>query len=98
MVSVTPITTKYTPASKKSAVPTEPITAIGVSNQSPVIKGFPKKIGNKPLRIDNDNPIGISVFGVNENKDNVSLVVLANECKTKAIEAISPPTKPPPDR
>ena len=98
MVSVTPITTKYTPASKKSAVPTDPITAIGVSNQSPVIKASPEKTGNKPLKIDKDNPIGISVFGVKENKDKVSLVVLANECNTKAIEAISPPTNPPPDR
>ena len=73
--------------SKNKAVPTEPITAIGVSSQSPVIKGFPKKTGSNPLKIDIEDPIGISVFGENLNNFKVSLVVCANECNTKAIEA-----------
>jgi len=71
---------------------------MGFSNQSPVIKAFPENTGINPLRIDIDNPIGIRVLGVNENSERVAFVVWAKECNTKAMEATSPPTNPPPER
>lgn len=98
MVNTTPITTKYTPISKNKAVPTAPITGTDSANHTPVITGNPTKTGSIALRIDKDRPIPIKRMGENWNKAKVCLVLYAKECKTKAIEAINPPTNPPPER
>lgn len=84
--------------SKNKAVPTEPITAMGSSIHNPVMNALPENIGNNPLINDKESPIGIKVLGENRKSDKVSFVVCANECKTNAIEAINPPTNPPPER
>lgn len=98
IVNTTPITTKYTPKSKIKAVPKAPITTTDSANQTPVINGSPINVGSKPLKKAIISPVGIRYMGLYLNKATVLLVLYAKECNTKAIEAISPPTKPPPDK
>lgn len=59
IVSITPITTKYTPISKNKGVPKCSMIGNGRSDQTPVKKGKSRKIGKIPVKIHNDKPIGI---------------------------------------
>src|SRR5690606_8817085 len=96
MVSTTPITTRYTPKSKNSAVPNEPTMGYFPSNHIPVIGGSPNNMGRITLAPEMPNPMGSSDKGFLPSSFMVASVPLAKLCSTKAMEATSPPTNPPP--
>lgn len=79
MVSVEPITTKYTPMSKKSAEPTIPISCSGSSYQSPVITGKPTSQGLMADKMQIASPIGMRYLGFNFTIDLVSFNPKAKE-------------------
>jgi len=98
MVRVTPITTKNTPVSKKRAEPTIPMTGMGSSIHKPVINGIPYIHGAAPATNANVSPRGMRNPGWNLIILLVFYSPLAKEWITKAIDAIKPPTNPPPGR
>ncbi len=84
--------------SNNKAEPKAPITSTLSINHKLVRKGLEMIYGNIPLTNDSNSPTGINRIGCDRNKAMVFLVLYVKECKTKAIEAIKPPIKPPPDR
>lgn len=96
IVNTTPITTKYTPKSKNSDEPIIPINGMGSSSHRPVIGGYPNNIGAHMLKAEVANPIGISDNGFRFKIFIVASVPFAKLCSTKAMDATSPPTNPPP--